>query len=408
MSQQTPQPRNASANRPAAHRHTSRFEQEQQRQRIVIGVVVVGMLAALLILLVPYLKTSLWDPSRQVAAVGEETITRGEYTKYQKLASNLGTDPSVLPQIFQPFRENPQQVRDALQSQQQQQTGSNDLPEVTATGLDPMVSAEVLVQSAARAGITVTDNQVHQKLQEYLYPAGAPGTNTEGTATPAAAVASPQATEMSNAGQATAPAITPTPGAPSDEDIEGFFKLLSDTLGVSQADYQDLVVRPALIRERYQEKNVPKATEQVHVRHILVKEKSQADKIVRELRDGAKFEVLAKQRSIDESNRAKGGDLGWAPYELYVPEFSKAAFALTKPGQLSSPVKSDFGFHVIQLIERSKTRPLTEQQRQQVGQKKVSDFVEEQQARLKKEGALEIGIPPTPTPAPTVTVVPVE
>ncbi|MDQ3327302.1 MAG: peptidyl-prolyl cis-trans isomerase, partial [Chloroflexota bacterium] len=273
-------------------------------------------------------------------------------------------------------------------------------------GLDPMVSADVLVQSAPRAGITVTDEQVNQKLREYLYPAGAAGADAAGTATPAAAVATPRATEPPNAGQATVPAVTPTAGAPSKEDIAGFFGLLNDTLGVSEADYRNLVVRPALIRERYQEKNVPNAPEQVHVRHILVNDKAAADKIVRELRGGAKFEVLAKERSIDESNRAKGGDLGWAPYELYVPEFSKAAFALTKPGQLSAPVKSDFGYHVIQLIERAKTRPLTEQQRQQVGQQKVADFVEKEQARLKKEGALEIGIPPTPIPVPTATVGP--
>jgi parvulin-like peptidyl-prolyl isomerase len=363
------------------------------------------MLAALLILLVPYLKTSLWDPSRRVATVGEETITRGEYAKYQKLASNLGTDPSVLPQIFQPYRENPQQVRDALESQQQQ-APSDGLPEVTATGLDPMINSEVLVQSAPQGGITVTDEQVSQKLREYLYPAGVAGASAEGTATPAAAAASPQATETPGTRQATVPAVTPTAGAPSNAEVEGFFGLLNDTLGISEADYRDLVVRPALIRDQYQEKNVPKATEQVHVRHILVNEKAAADKILQQLRDGAKFEVLAKQHSIDESNRNQGGDLGWAPAEVYVPEFSKAAFALTKPGQLSSPVKTEFGYHIIQLIERAESRPLTEPQRQQVGQKKVADFVDQQRERLKKEGALEIGIPPTPIPAPTVTVSP--
>jgi parvulin-like peptidyl-prolyl isomerase len=404
MSQQPPQSRNAPASRPVARRQASPYEREQQRQRIVIGVVVVGMLAAVLILLVPYLKTSLWDPSRQVAAVGDETITRGEYAKYQKLATNLGTDPSVLPQIFQPYRENPQQVRDALESQQQQ-APSDELPEVTGTGLDPMINAEVLVQSAPQAGITVTDEQVSQKLREYLYPAGAAGADVEGTATPAVAAASPQATVTTSTPQATAPAVTPTAGPPSDADVDGFFGLLSDTLGVSEADYRDLVVRPALIRDQYQEKNVPKATKQVHVRHILVNEKAAADKILQQLRDGTKFEVLAKQ-SIDESNRNKGGDLGWAPAETYVPEFSKAAFALTKPGQLSSPVKTEFGYHVIQLIERAESRPLTEQQRQQVGQKKVADFVDQQRERLKKAGDLEIGIPPTPTPAPTVTVSP--
>ena len=404
MSQQTPQSRNVPASRSAARRQTSRYEQEQQRQRIVIGLVVVGMLAAVLILLVPYLKTSLWDPSRRVATVGEETITRGEYAKYQKLASNLGTDPSVLPQIFQPYRENPQQVRDALESQQQQ-APSDELPEVTATGLDPMINSEVLVQSAPQGGITVTDEQVSQKLREYLYPAGVAGASVEGTATPVAA-ASPQATETPGTRQATAPAVTPTAGAPSNAEVEGFFGLLNDTLGISEADYRDLVVRPALIRDRYQEKNVPKTTEQVHSRHILVNEKAAADKILQQLQDGAKFEVLAKQHSIDESNRNQGGDLGWAPAEAYVPEFSKAAFALTKPGQLSSPVKTEFGYHIIQLIERAESRPLTEQQRQQVGQKKVADFVDQQRERLKKEGALEIGIPPTPIPAPTVTVSP--
>jgi peptidyl-prolyl cis-trans isomerase C len=91
-------------------------------------------------------------------------------------------------------------------------------------------------------------------------------------------------------------------------------------------------------------------TERVRARHILVASEQEAKQIRARLEKGEKFEDLAKQYSLDGS-KEYGGDLGYFTAPEMVPEFSKAAFAL-KPGELSQPVKTDFGWHIIKLEDR--------------------------------------------------------
>jgi peptidyl-prolyl cis-trans isomerase C len=91
-------------------------------------------------------------------------------------------------------------------------------------------------------------------------------------------------------------------------------------------------------------------TERVRARHILVASEQEAKQIRARLDKGEKFEDLAKQYSLDGS-KDYGGDLGYFSAPEMVPEFSKAAFAL-KPGEISQPVKTDFGWHIIKLEDR--------------------------------------------------------
>ena len=92
------------------------------------------------------------------------------------------------------------------------------------------------------------------------------------------------------------------------------------------------------------------ATERIRARHILVATEKEATDIEDKLKAGSKFEDLAKQYSLDGS-KDYGGDLGYFTAPEMVAEFSKAAFAL-KVGELSPPVKTDFGWHVIRLDDR--------------------------------------------------------
>lgn len=91
-------------------------------------------------------------------------------------------------------------------------------------------------------------------------------------------------------------------------------------------------------------------TERIRARHILVGTEKEAQDLLERLSKGEKFDDLAKQYSLDGSKEA-GGDLGYFTAAEMVPEFSKAAFAL-KTGALSTPVKTDFGWHIIRLEER--------------------------------------------------------
>ncbi len=91
--------------------------------------------------------------------------------------------------------------------------------------------------------------------------------------------------------------------------------------------------------------------EQVHASHILVETKEEAEKLLKKLKDGADFAKLAKEHSADRGTAAQGGDLGFFTKDQMVPEFAEAAYSL-QPGEISDPVESPFGWHIIKLHER--------------------------------------------------------
>ncbi len=110
-------------------------------------------------------------------------------------------------------------------------------------------------------------------------------------------------------------------------------------------------VTEAAVRQAYEEESKKLTeTERIRARHILVASEKEAQTILQKLKDGGKFEDLAKQFSLDGS-KDYGGDLGYFTAPEMVQEFSKAAFALKK-GEISQPVKSDFGWHIIRLEDR--------------------------------------------------------
>lgn len=97
-----------------------------------------------------------------------------------------------------------------------------------------------------------------------------------------------------------------------------------------------------------------KGQEEVRARHILVSSEDDAKKLSEQLKKGGDFEKLAREKSADKGSGANGGELGWFTKDRMVPEFAEAAFKLKK-GDVSGPVKSEFGWHIIQVEDR---RPL--------------------------------------------------
>jgi peptidyl-prolyl cis-trans isomerase C len=113
-------------------------------------------------------------------------------------------------------------------------------------------------------------------------------------------------------------------------------------------------IADAQLRAGYEKMKSQLGSTEYKARHILVKTEEEAKAIIDNLGKGAKFDELAKQ-SIDPGSKDKGGDLGWASAGNFVKPFSDALTALAKGKYTETPVKSEFGYHVIELED---TRPL--------------------------------------------------
>lgn len=144
-------------------------------------------------------------------------------------------------------------------------------------------------------------------------------------------------------------------------------RVLSDArmLQVDQANEPDAAVLEAYARTKYKaESQRFQIPAQTHARHILITgddAQAEAEKLRTQIVAGASFEAMAKEYSKDPGSAANGGDLGFFAEGRMVPEFD-AALKTLKPGEVSEPVKTQFGWHVIQLVERrdAGTRPFEE------------------------------------------------
>jgi foldase protein PrsA len=143
---------------------------------------------------------------------------------------------------------------------------------------------------------------------------------------------------------------------------------------------------------------------EVHVRHVLVKDKATADQVRRELVEGASWAAVAKKRSIDTQSKDRGGDLGFNAKGSTVKPFEQAEFALAGQGDckgrtsgsctspISQPVKTQFGYHVLQVVGvrlpaldnelRAKLEPSVRNRRQQAVQRWFDDQVKQAQVTI--------------------------
>jgi peptidyl-prolyl cis-trans isomerase C len=130
-------------------------------------------------------------------------------------------------------------------------------------------------------------------------------------------------------------------------------------------------------------------TTEYKARHILVEKEDEAKQILTKIKGGAKFEELAKQ-SKDPGSASNGGDLGWASADTYVPEFSSALQKLKKGELTDTPIKTQYGFHIIRLEDsrQGQIPPFEQVQpqiREQAQQRKLAGF----QDQLRKAAKIQ-------------------
>jgi peptidyl-prolyl cis-trans isomerase C len=146
------------------------------------------------------------------------------------------------------------------------------------------------------------------------------------------------------------------------------------------------------VKARYEQRlkdNPP--PEEVRAAHILVKTEDEAKVIIEQLKGGADFATIAKEKSTDKGSGANGGELGWFAKNVMVKEFADAAFAM-KPNEYSqAPVKSQFGYHIIKLEERrTQPAPSLDSQREQIRAELSEESVQALVQTLRKEAKVEI------------------
>jgi peptidyl-prolyl cis-trans isomerase C len=145
------------------------------------------------------------------------------------------------------------------------------------------------------------------------------------------------------------------------------------------------------LRKRYEErlKSMP-PEEEVHARHILVSTEDEAKAIIADLKKGTAFDKLAKEKSTDKASGAEGGDLGWFKKADMVKEFADAAFAQNKGETSETPVKTQFGYHVIKVEDRRKAAPpsfeeMADQLREEMAREVVTAHLDQLRAGAKIE-----------------------
>ncbi|WP_300712939.1 peptidylprolyl isomerase [Limnohabitans sp.] len=180
-------------------------------------------------------------------------------------------------------------------------------------------------------------------------------------------------------------------GLDASDEYKNQIELARQTILIRQlfADFQKKnPVTDADIKAEYDKFVAANGGKEYRARHILVEKEDEAKALIADIKKGAKFEDLAKKASKDPGSGANGGDLDWAAASSYVPEFSGAMVKLDKGQMTETPVKSQFGFHIIRVddvreAQLPKLEEVKPQIAQQLQQQKLSGFQESLRSKAK-------------------------
>lgn len=392
-----------SGEKPVLHKkHIARLQREQQQTRIIIYAFIGILVIVALLIGWGVLDVKYFQLQQPVAKVGKYEILVGQFEPRVRMhRQQLLSQYNMYQQYGQLFGMDVSQQVDQVTSQ------LNDTQALGEAVLNQMIGEKLIRLEAEKRGITVSDQELVKEKHDSFnyYPNGTPTplpTQTPVvmpeipaealklvTVTPSptatlepTATTAPTSTATPEVTPTTGPTATPSPTATpyTEQGFEGQFKESEDAmmrLGLSEKDYIALFDAQILERKIRAaiEAEVPSTQKQVWARHILVADEATANKVVERLKNGEDFATLAAELSSDTGTAQKGGDLGWFASGAMVPEFETAAFALEKPGDYTTtPVKSQFGYHIIQLIAKQE-RPLSADQYSAAKNKAFEDWL---------------------------------
>lgn len=388
-------------------KHLARVERERRQIGLIRTIAIAGIVTVVLLLAYGYLRLNVFALREPVARVNGVTITTGEWQERVKFQRAQMINLFNQYQLYQQFG------MDASQ-QLQQIAGMLQSPELVGQQVLDQMTDEVLIrQEAEKRGISVSKAEVDAYFQETFgfFPDGTPTptvTPTEfifptlssqqltiypSTSTPTEAATStvtPTGTpDRSVTPTPTATTAPPTPtfvpqeptASPTPYTEQGFQtdyeEMIKsyDTYGISEQTVRE-AYEADLLRKKLRDaiaSDIPQTEEQVWARHILLETEEEANAAYERLQNGEDFADVASKISKDTGSAANGGDLGWQPRSFFVKEFGDAAFT-QEIGEIGKPVKSDFGYHIIQVIAREEL-PLSDNQYEQKKETALSDWL---------------------------------
>jgi peptidyl-prolyl cis-trans isomerase D len=387
-------------------KHIARLERERRQTRLIQYIATGVVAAVILVLGYGYLDLTVLQKYQPVAVVNGEKITTKEFqarvTIQRNQLINQYVQYSQYQQIF---------GMDVSAQLQQLQTTLSDPTTVGQQVLDTLIQEALIRQEAKKRNITISPEELttFKESQFQYFPNGSPTPTitptpvdviyptlsaeqlTLVTATPIptigpTATLPPTATFVPSATPTVGPTATPTvpptvtPTA-TPYTLEGYQNEFAtaqagiEKTGLTSAEYEQLFETELLRKKLYDivTADTPHVQEQVWARHILVATEDEAKTVIQRLKNGEDFSKLAAELSQDTASAAKGGDLGWFGKGQMVAPFEEAAFSL-KVGEISQPVQSSFGWHVIQVIDRANL-PLTDSEYTQARKTAFDDYL---------------------------------
>jgi hypothetical protein len=278
------------------------------------------------------------------------------------------------------------------------------------TTINQLVDDRLVALEAKKLGITFNDVEIEEELQAFFgyYAEGQPTPSSTPTIAATSTLSENQLAIVTLTSTPTPiPSATPTAREEGDEEdgatptvevenatptvlptataftLESYQSIYAeylatqnDDIGLTEEDLQLIVLNNLYQNALYDllTADVPAEQEQVWARHILVETEESANQLLADLESGSDWAELALEHSLDTSNSENGGDLGWFSFETMVTPFANAAFAV-EIGEISNPVESDFGWHLIQVIGHE-MRPLSAQQYAEARNGVFQEFVQ--------------------------------
>lgn len=242
------------------------------------------------------------------------------------------------------------------QASQQGQQQAQDIEGATRQALEGLIQFQLVLDGAKKAGVAIQEADVDARMEQLKQQVAAQGQNYE---------------ELLKTRQISEEVLR----------TQQRVQLAVDLIAVKLVPYSSDAALQKTLDQRKDD------FMEVHVRHVLVKDKAAADAVRQELASGGSWATVAKQRSIDTQSKDKGGDLGFNAKGTTVKPFETAEFRLAAQGDckgrtsgscespISQPVKTQFGYHVLQVVGvrmpkldndlRAKLEPEVKDRRQQ-------------------------------------------